>query len=178
MTLPDPATLGIVPRDHPALNRRADPVTSFDADLLALAAHIDAVRAGHGGVGIAAPQLGVPLRLFLISDRLPDGSRSERYGEREIVSLAIANPEIISASEESENDEEGCLSLPDTLGIDGLRYSVPRAKSIAYEGHALDGSRIAGELTGFMARVFQHEYDHLEGLLIDRFEAIEPVEIA
>ena len=163
----------IVPYDHPALHSVAEPVTEFDDWLRDLAADMDRLRAGHGGVGIAAPQVGVSLRLFVIDDRLPDGSRSDRYGSREIAPLTIANPVITSRSNELEDGEEGCLSLPETLGADGERRIVPRPASIAYQGLDLNGRTIAGHLVGFMARVFCHEADHLDGLLIDRYPVAE-----
>ena len=159
----------IVPRTDPALTRVAASVETFDAGLRELCAEMDAIRAASGGVGIAAPQIGVSLRLFLIDDRLPDGTRSPRYGDRRVKPLAIANPEIVALGERMEDGTEGCLSLPETAGADGARYLVPRATWLSFRGHDLDGRPIAGELEGFMARVFQHEHDHLEGLLVDRF---------
>ena len=162
----------IVPPDHPALRGVAEPVTAFDATLRDLAREMDALRATHGGVGIAAPQLGVSARLFLIDDRLPDGTRSKRYGDREISPMIVANPEIVAASETLEEGEEGCLSLPETLGETGERRLVPRPTWIAWRGQGLDGTPAAGELSGFMARVFCHEADHLDGLLIDRFPVV------
>ena len=159
----------IVPYDHAVLHSVAEPVTEFDDALRDLVADMDRIRAEHGGVGIAAPQVGVALRLFVIDDRMPDGSPSDRYGGREVMPLVIANPSITSRSDDTEDGEEGCLSLPETLGADGERRIVPRPVSIAYEGLDLNGRTIAGHLDGFMARVFCHEADHLDGLLIDRY---------
>ena len=161
--------LAIVPPDHPALRAAAKPVTEFGASLRELIARMDAMRAEHGGVGIAAPQLGVSLRVFLIDDRLPDGTRSERYGARDIHPLTIVNPQITWRSGELAEGEEGCLSLPETLGTDGERRVVPRPVAISYRAQDADGVAIDGYLHGFMARVFCHEADHLDGLLIDRF---------
>ena len=159
----------IVAPDHPVLRSVAEPVAAFDADLRELAERMNAIRAAHGGVGIAAPQVGVGLRLFVIDDRLPDGTRSERYGRRDVLPMVVANPEIVAAAETTVEGEEGCLSLPDTLGEDGGRRLVPRPEWIAWRGRSLDGTPMAGELRGFTARVFCHEADHLDGLLIDRF---------
>ena len=159
----------IVPRTDPVLTAVAASVEAFDAGLRELCVEMDAIRAASGGVGIAAPQVGVSLRLFLIDDRLPDGTRSPRYGDRRVESLAIANPEIVELGRKVEDGTEGCLSLPETTGTDGARYLVPRATWLSYRGRDLDGRPVAGKLEGFMARVFQHEHDHLEGHLVDRF---------
>ena len=166
--------LAIVPPDHPVLRAPAEPVTAFDADLRKLADRMNRLRAEQGGVGIAAPQVGVSLRLFVIDDRLPDGTRSDRYGERSIEPLVIANPRLTWMGGELEPGEEGCLSLPETLGTDGERRIVPRPTEIAYTGQDLDGVPMEGRLTGFMARVFCHELDHLDGLLIDRYPVATP----
>ena len=161
--------LAIAPLDHPALRNVAHPVSVFDLSLRELADGMNAVRAEYGGVGIAAPQVGVSLRLFVIDDRLPDGSKSDRYGDRRIEPMVVVNPEVAWRSDEVEDGEEGCLSLPSTLGADGERRLVPRPTAIEYRARNLDGASIGGRLEGFMARVFLHELDHLDGLLIDRY---------
>lgn len=114
------------------------------------------------GVGIAAPQVNESKRIFIISShpniRYPDAP--------EMKPVAIINPEIISGSEEIIKDWEGCLSIP------GVRGMVPRHKSIQARYFLRDGKKEEREFTGFIARIFQHEYDHINGtVFLDRLES-------
>jgi peptide deformylase len=127
----------------------------------------DMLRALHasGGVGIAAPQVGESLRLFILASQ-----PNARYPDAPFMQPeAIFNPEIEWASDETCKDWEGCLSVP------GLRGRVPRARRIRVR--CLDpqsGETLVREYEDFIARVFQHELDHLEGILFpDRLEAGE-----
>ena len=111
------------------------------------------------GAGIAAPQVGKSLRLFIIapepSARYPNAPKTPP--------VAMINPELVSHSENTATDWEGCLSIP------GLRARVPRYQSVDIEFSARDGRRMAGKLRGFVARVFQHEFDHINGhVYLDR----------
>lgn len=111
------------------------------------------------GVGIAAPQVGVGLRLFIIapepSARYPNALR--------MPPVAMINPVLMKHSKKMVTDWEGCLSIP------GLRGRVPRYQSVDIEFSARDGRRLRGKLSGFVARIFQHEFDHINGMVyVDR----------
>lgn len=109
----------------------------------------------HRGVGLAATQVDIPLRLFVMN---ATGEKGE--GEE----LAVLNP-VISKPKSNEEAEEGCLSLP------GVHANVIRSKSIHLNAFELSGKEIDRELSGFEARVVQHETDHLNGtLFIDRLK--------
>jgi peptide deformylase len=110
-------------------------------------------------VGIAAPQAYRPLRLFIIASR-----PNPRYpAAPDMAPLAVINPVVIEASEEKEKDWEGCLSIP------GIRGLVPRHTWVAVSFTNRDGRREERTFTGFAARIFQHEHDHIEGtVFLDR----------
>ena len=111
------------------------------------------------GVGIAAPQVNVGLRMFIVA---PEPSR--RYPKSPTMApVAMMNPKLVKHSKKMVTDWEGCLSIP------GLRARVPRYHAIEIEFTARDGSRMRAELTGFIARIFQHEFDHINGnVYLDR----------
>jgi peptide deformylase len=113
------------------------------------------------GVGIAAPQVYEPLSLFIIASR-----PNPRYPHAPVMEpMAIINPEILQASDEMVKGWEGCLSIP------GLRGLVPRHKRLFVRFLDQEGNVREEELMDFPARVFQHEFDHVQGLLfIDRVE--------
>lgn len=125
----------------------------------------DLLRAMHtkGGVGIAAPQIGESLRLFIVASR-----PSERYPDAPIMQPEVFfNPEIDWVSEETHKDWEGCLSVPGQRGRVARARRI-RARCIDPEG----GAAILREYEDFIARVFQHELDHLNGIVFpDRMEA-------
>ena len=108
----------------------------------------------HEGVGLAANQVDLPYRLFVAN---PEGDPKETDSE-----AVFINP-VLSGGRGLEEDEEGCLSIP------GIRAPVTRNATIKIEAYDLDGNEITGELEGLMARIAQHETDHLDGtLFIDR----------
>jgi len=112
-----------------------------------------------GGVGLAAPQIGVSLRLVIFEvsvERLQDEDEDVLIG---VPSTILINPVITPVGEAKELGWEGCLSVP------GMRGLVPRYKEILYSGLNIDGESVAGEAKGFHARVIQHECDHLDGIL-------------
>lgn len=119
---------------------------------------------GKNGVGIAAPQVSSSYRLFIIASR-----PNARYPNApEMEPTAMINPRIIAHSDEIVKDWEGCLSVP------GMRGLVPRYQKIEVEYNNRDGKLHRQELTDFVARIFQHEYDHLEGIIfLDRVESSE-----
>ncbi|MCR0980759.1 peptide deformylase [Roseomonas populi] len=140
------AILKIARMGHPVLLRRAEPVPDPTApEMRRLAADMAETMVDAGGLGLAAPQVHIPLRLFVMRD----GPRV----------FALFNPEIAPVGEERELGWEGCLSIP------GLRGEVRRAARIAWRGLDAEGRPVSGEADGMAARVMQHEFDHLEGLL-------------
>lgn len=140
------AILKIARMGHPVLLRRAEPVADPTApEMRRLARDMAETMVDAGGLGLAAPQVHFLLRLFVMRD-----------GERV---FALFNPEVTPLTEEREAGWEGCLSIP------GLRGEVPRAPRIAWRGLDAEGRVVSGEADGMAARVMQHEFDHLEGLL-------------
>ncbi len=131
-------------------------VEAFDtAALHALIDDMFDTMAAAGGVGLAAPQIGVGLQVVIFGFE-----RSERYPDAEPVPQTILiNPEILPLDEDETLGWEGCLSLP------GLRGEVPRYERIRYRGFDSCGRRIDRSVSGFHARVVQHECDHLIGRL-------------
>jgi len=130
------------------LRRPADPVAAFDAELAALVDDMFATMYAAAGVGLAAPQVGIGRRVFVM-DPGPD-SGQER--------LAVVNPQIVDRHGERMSDE-GCLSIP------GYTAEVPRAETIMLRANDLNGVEFELELQGFAAVVAQHEADHLDGVL-------------
>jgi len=140
------AILKIARMGHPVLLRRAEAVPDPGAPEIArLIADMGETMRDAGGIGLAAPQVHVPLRLFV-------------WLEGEAV-RAVINPELAPLDDETEPGWEGCLSIP------GLRGLVPRFRRIAWRGEDETGTAIGGEAEGLLARVMQHEFDHLEGTL-------------
>jgi peptide deformylase len=138
------------------LLRVAKPVEVFDTpELHALIADMFDTMHAAGGVGLAAPQIGIDLQLVIFGFE-----QSERYPDAPPVPRTILlNPAIQPLSEEMEEGWEGCLSVP------GMRGAVDRYTRILYSGVDPAGAKIEREAEGFHARVVQHEYDHLIGRL-------------
>ena len=140
----------------PRLLAVATPVAEFDAPQLhALVRDLMDTMAAEDGAGLAAPQIGVGLRVVVFGfDSNP------RYPDVDAVpETVLVNPVIEPLSQEKDNDWEGCLSVP------GLRGVVPRYTHIRYAGFDPQGTPIEREASGFHARVVQHECDHLDGIL-------------
>lgn len=132
------------------LETKADPVTVFDAELAALASEMFDIMQGSDGIGLAAPQVGVSKRLFVVHI---DGDKRRLF----------VNPEIIETSQELVDYEEGCLSFP------GLYFTVKRPASVRIQAFNEKGKPFTLEAGDLLARVIQHEYDHLDGkLFIDK----------
>jgi peptide deformylase len=140
----------------PRLLETARPVAEFGtAELDELIRDMFDTMADAGGVGLAAPQIGVGLQVVIFGF-----DTSERYPEAEPVPMTILlNPVVTPLSEEEELGFEGCLSVP------GLRGEVPRFRRIRYQGFDPRGGAIDRTVEGFHARVVQHECDHLLGML-------------
>ena len=123
--------------------------------LKAIIADMYETMTAAGGVGLAAPQIGVDLRLMIFGF-----AASARYPEAPPVPVTtLINPWLEVLDEATEDGWEGCLSVP------GMRGLVPRARRIRYGGQSEDGGLLTCEAKGFHARVFQHEFDHLNGVL-------------
>ncbi|THF57242.1 peptide deformylase [Pseudothauera rhizosphaerae] len=140
----------------PSLLQPAAPVREFGTPALAgLIADMFDTMAAAGGVGLAAPQIGVGLQVVIFGFE-----RSERYPDAPPVPRTILlNPEIVPLGDDLEDGWEGCLSVP------GLRGVVPRHRHIRYCGFDPGGRPLEREAEGFHARVVQHECDHLAGIL-------------
>ncbi len=140
----------------PRLLQVARPVTRFDTpELAALLADMQDTMRAEKGVGLAAPQIGVDLQVVIFGF-----DHSERYPEAPPVPCTVLiNPVLTPLAEDTEEDWEGCLSVP------GLRGRVPRYSKLRYSGFDANGLTIAREAEGFHARVVQHECDHLQGIL-------------
>jgi peptide deformylase len=146
------AVLAIRRFGDPVLRSKADPVVQFDAALVKLAADMTETMRAAPGVGLAAPQVGVPRRVFVFDS-------AEQSG-------ALCNPEIVWRSEETQTGEEGCLSVPD------LYFPVTRAMSVRVRASDESGAPVEIEGSELLARIFQHEIDHLDGILfIDRLDS-------
>ncbi|MCC5807483.1 MAG: peptide deformylase [Opitutales bacterium] len=153
------------------LRRKGREVETFDDDLQALAQNMVETMEEAEGVGLAAQQIGLPLRLFVVDvGMLPDDELDYSLDGRHppvelIMPMAVVNPRLHTGGGQPLVDEEGCLSFP------GIRGEVPRAPSVILEYQDLDGAPHTLEAGGWFARVLQHEYDHVEGVLfIDRME--------
>ena len=134
----------------PVLRTPADPVTDFDAELRKLVADLTDTMQEAQGVGLAAPQIGVGLRVFTyyVDDQLGH----------------LINPDL-DLSEDIETDDEGCLSFP------GLAYPTKRSYGVVAKGFSMHGEPVTLEGSGMLARCVQHETDHLDGVLfIDRLD--------
>jgi len=141
---------------HPCLRQVAAPVTEFATQTLheLVQDMLDSMRANNGA-GLAAIQIGVPLRVVVF-----ELEQNPRYPDAEPVPLTVlVNPAIEFLGDERELGWEGCLSVP------GLRGLVPRFKRLRYRGHDELGQPIDRTVTDFHARVVQHECDHLDGIL-------------
>jgi peptide deformylase len=141
----------------PRLLRISEPVRTGDAARLEeLLGDMRDTMAALSGAGLAAPQIGVPLRVVIFGT----GAPNPRYPDAQIVpATVLINPELEPLGTEIEAGWEGCLSVP------GLRGLVPRYQQLRYRGLSEHGTPIDRTVSGFHARVVQHEVDHLDGIL-------------
>ncbi len=152
------AILKIARMGHPILTRRAEPVADpRSGETRRLIADMIETMLDAGGAGLAAPQVHVPLRLFVF--RVSPERASGGPEDSPMPVTVVINPELELLSEERELRWEGCLSIP------GLRGAVPRAPRIRYAGLDGEGEKMEAFASGFHANVVQHEYDHLDGIL-------------
>jgi peptide deformylase len=147
-----PIELGLTLYPDPLLRQIAEPVTAFDEALRSLVAAMFERMLQSKGVGLAAPQIGLKQRILVLN---PSGERKD--------DLALINPEIIARGGPDTFFDEGCLSFP------GIYAEIRRPERCTVRAFDLEGRPIEAEHTGFESRIIQHEYDHLEGvLLVDR----------
>jgi peptide deformylase len=136
----------------PVLRATAEPVDDVDGAVRKLIGDMFETMYAEDGVGLAAPQIGIGLRVIVVDPR-----------EDDVEPFAFINPEIIEVSAETERGEEGCLSLP------GLKELVERPVRVVAQGLDAEGRPKRIEADGLLARILQHEVDHLNGVLfIDR----------
>jgi peptide deformylase len=143
----------IVTVPAPVLRKKARKVTGFDGDLQTLIDDMVETMRQAPGVGLAAPQVNVPLRVIVVE-----------YGDEEDETVpqklyALVNPEIVRAGEELVLGTEGCLSIPGFIG------DVERIDEITIKGQNRQGKPVRVKAKGWLARIFQHEIDHLDGVL-------------
>jgi peptide deformylase len=139
------------------LSTRCAPVTEITAEIRSLVSDMFDTMYDAPGRGLAGPQVGAMLRLFVMDATWKEGTRSP---------LVAINPEITAMSDEACEMDEGCLSIP------GITATVTRPMRITLSWTDLDGGRHSCEMEGAEARIAQHEYDHLDGLVhFDRLDA-------
>ncbi|MBN1312179.1 MAG: peptide deformylase [Anaerolineae bacterium] len=156
------AKLDVVVLGEPILRQKAHKVLDFDGKLHQLLDDMLETMLDEPGVGLAAPQVDVGQRVILV--RLPDDAASvEEYGEQAGVLYEVINPEIVKTSKEMVDGVEGCLSIP------GFAGRVERHVGVSVRGQDRHGKPIRIKAQDWLARVFQHEIDHVNGVLyIDR----------
>jgi len=162
-----PRKLRIVVNGHPSLRKVSRPIVNITAEVRELAERMIVTMLTNEvvGVGLAAPQVGVNIRLIVVktcSDRGHGDAAELSPGELLLnprMPLALVNPELLSVSSELSTEVEGCLSLP---GVDGR---VTRPARVLLRASTLDGEVLTVECAGLLARCLQHEIDHLDGRL-------------
>lgn len=153
----------VVVYPDPVLRRGGKEVTEFTPDLKALADRMFAAMYQEGGVGLAAPQVAIELKLLVLN---PEGNTKDRSGER-----VLCNPKI-TRKKGREWGEEGCLSFP------GIQAEVERWIDITITYQDLAGAEQTMKAEGWLARIIQHELDHLDGVVfVDRLTAGEKLRV-
>jgi peptide deformylase len=141
----------------PVLREKAAPVEGVPAEVRTLIGDMFDTMYAEEGVGLAAPQVGIGLRVIVIDPR-----------ENDIEPFALINPQIVRLGDEVGRDEEGCLSIP------GLKEIVERPTTVVVEAMNPDGEPVSIDAAGLLARILQHEVDHLDGILfLDRVSALK-----
>jgi peptide deformylase len=148
------ALLDIILEGDPRLRQKAVKIKRVDGGLRRLAEDMYETMLDAPGIGLAAPQVGILLRLIVVD--VPDDYEEE--GSKG-ASLILVNPEIVKATGSQVDPPEGCLSIPNWIG------NVPRAQRIVVKARDLDFKEIRVRAEGMVARALQHEIDHLDGIL-------------
>lgn len=146
---------------EPCLLLKAEPVQQFDTpDLHALIQDLEDTMQHMNGAGIAAPQIGVSTRVVIFGNKEADSNKNPRYPDADAVPYTVLiNPVLTPIGTDMEDGWEGCLSVP------GMRGIVPRYARLHYAGFDQFGNKVDRLVSGFHARVVQHECDHLDGIL-------------
>ncbi len=152
------SVLPIITPDNPVLRKKARRVTVFDAKLHQLVDDMVETMLDAPGVGLAAPQVAVSQRLIVVRLNDDEESRAE-FGDQAGKLYVVANPEIIKHSKKQVEGVEACLSIPGYMG------SVDRYESVVVTGQDQFGKPLRVKAQDWLARVFQHEIDHLDGQL-------------
>jgi len=154
--------LHIVTYPHPALRHKSKPLRRVDAELRSIVRRMFELMYESRGIGLAANQVDLPLRMFIVNV-----AGEPEKGEE----LVFINP-VISRPKGSDEQDEGCLSFPE------LYAPVKRPKQVRVQAYNVDGQEIDATINGLLARVVQHEFDHLDGVLfVDRVTPLARVEI-
>lgn len=141
----------------PVLRVKAEEIEAVDEALRRLARDMFDTMYAEDGVGLAGPQVGTERRIIVLDPR-----------EQGIEPMALINPRIVAAADETDRAEEGCLSIP------GLRELVDRSVAVTVEAADLEGEPVHIEAEGLLARILQHEIDHLDGILfLDRVSPLK-----
>jgi peptide deformylase len=149
--------LKIITYPHPTLRHASKPVRRVDAELRNIIREMFDLMYESNGIGLAANQVDLPLRLFLVDLAAKRGEGEE---------WVFINP-VLSQPKGTDEAEEGCLSLP------GMYGNVIRPKTIRVQAYNLAGQEVNAEFSGLMARCVQHEFDHIEGVLFpDRMDPL------
>ncbi len=155
------SVLDIVTIPEPVLRRKARKVSDFGPELQTLVDDMITTMREAPGVGLAAPQVNVPLRVVVVE------YKEDEDEEAPAKLYSVINPEITRISTETEMGVEGCLSVPDFIG------EVVRPLQVTIKGQSRRGQPLRIKAEGWLARIFQHEIDHLDGILFtDRAERI------
>ena len=161
--------LPIVAYGDTVLKKKANPVDLLDPNLTAVVDNMFETMYGARGVGLAAPQVGLSIRLFIV-DAAPFAADEEDPALSTALSdfkRIFYNPEIVSEEGEEWGFEEGCLSIPE------IHETIFRKPVVVLKHQLLDGTWVEERLEGLAARIVQHEYDHIEGVLFtDRLSAL------
>ncbi len=151
------AVLGIRIMGDPVLRQKAEPLQAVDEDIRRLIKDMFDTMYQADGVGLAAPQVGVSQRVIVIDPH-----------EQDVKPFGLVNPVIVQSGDDVERGEEGCLSIP------GLKDIVERPAAVVVEALDGDGQPVRIEAEGLLARVLQHEVDHLDGILfVDRVSPLK-----
>ena len=142
------AVLEIKKLNDPVLRRKCAPVKKVDKEIRKIIVDMAQTMKESQGIGLSASQVGISKRLIVVQSDLKSGRI-----------LGLINPEIKKKSKEKETDKEGCLSFP------GIFLEIKRAKEILIEAQDFNGKKIQLKASNLFARVFQHEIDHLNGIL-------------
>lgn len=141
--------LSIIHHPHPTLRHKSKAIRKVDAQLKDFVKQMFCLMYEHRGVGLAANQVNLPLQLFIVNTSGQEGEGEE---------LVFINP-VISRPKGTATDEEGCLSLPGVYG------EVTRPEDIDFSAYDIKGNAVSFRASGYLARVLQHEYDHLQGTM-------------